>query len=199
LILKALVTGLCALVLVVAAGSAGAASTSSEALNARLTQHVEKLKQSRTVIRFFRNHRWLLRDSRFQREANRQLNMHTRRVRKVERRVSAIRKELREHRAAIRARKAAKRRAAALLRTPAGAICAVFKGHCSEALAVARCESNFSTHAQNGQYLGLFQMGLFARGQYGHGSSALTQARAAYRYFVESGRDWSPWTCKPWW
>jgi hypothetical protein len=185
--------------LVVAAGTAGAASTSTEALSSRLAHHVEKLEQSRTVIRFFGNHRWLLRDPRFEREAHRQLTRHTLRVRRAERRVAAIRKELRERRAAISARKAAKRRAAALLRTPAGAICAVFKGHCSEALAVARCESNFSTHAQNGQYLGLFQMGSFARGQYGHGSSALTQARAAYRYFVESGRDWSPWSCKPWW
>jgi hypothetical protein len=199
LILKALVTGLCALVLIVAAGTAGAASTSSEALNARLALHVEKLEHSRTVIRFFRKHRWLLRDQRFRREARRQLTVHTSRVRTVERHVAAIRRELRERRATIRAREAAKQRAAAVLRTPTGAICAVFKGHCGEALAVARCESNFSTQAQNGQYLGLFQMGSFARGEYGHGSSALTQARAAYRYFVESGRDWSPWTCKPWW
>jgi hypothetical protein len=185
--------------LVVAAGTAGAASTSSEALNARLDRHVEKLEHSRTVIRFLRSHRWLLHDPRFAREARRQLTLHTSRVRKVERHVAAIRRELREQRAAIRARKVAGRRAAAQLRTPTGAICAVFKGHCREALAVARCESNFSTSAENGQYLGLFQMGSFARGQYGHGSSALTQAKAAYRYFVESGRDWSPWSCKPWW
>jgi hypothetical protein len=185
--------------LVVAAGTAGAASTSSEALNARLASHVEKLEHSRTVVRFFHNHRWLLRDPRFEREARRQLTHHTSRVRTVERHVAAIRDELRERRAAIRARKAARRRATAALQTPTGAICAVFKGHCREALAVARCESNFRTSAQNGQYLGLFQMGSFARGLYGHGSSALSQARAAYRYFVESGRDWSPWSCKPWW
>ena len=185
--------------LVVAAGTAGAASTSSEALDARLAHHVEKLEHSRTVVRFFHNHRWLLRDPRFKREARRQLAHHSSRVRTVERHVAAIRHELHERRAAIRARQAARLRAAALLRTPAGAICAVFKGHCREALAVARCESNYSTSAQNGQYLGLFQMGSFARGLYGHGSSALSQARAAYRYFVESGRDWSPWSCKPWW
>jgi hypothetical protein len=185
--------------LVVAAGTAGAASTSNEALSARLADHVDKLEHSRTVLRFFRNHRWLLHDARFRREAHRQLRTHTLRVRRVERHVAAIRKELRERRAAIRARKAAKRRAAAALRTPTGAICAVFKGNCREALAVARCESNFSTSARNGQYLGLFQMGSFARGLYGHGSSPLSQARAAYRYFVDSGRDWSPWSCKPWW
>ena len=63
---------------------------------------------------------------------------------------------------------------------------------------MARCESGYRTTAQNGQYLGLFQMGTTARTLFGHGTSALTQARAAYRYFVRSGRDWSPWSCKPW-
>ena len=33
---------------------------------------------------------------------------------------------------------------------------------------------------------------------FGHGPTALAQAQAAYRYFVRSGRDWSPWSCKPW-
>lgn len=74
-------------------------------------------------------------------------------------------------------------------------ICSVFGGYCSQAVAVARCESGLSTRAMNGQYLGLFQMGDFARSRYGHGPDALTQARAAYAYFVASGRDWSPWTC----
>ena len=80
----------------------------------------------------------------------------------------------------------------------AGAICAVFGSYCSQALAVARCESGLSVYATNGQYLGLFQMGDYARSAYGHGSDALTQARAAFAYFVASGRDWSPWECKPW-
>jgi hypothetical protein len=40
-------------------------------------------------------------------------------------------------------------------------------------------------------------MGNYARSRYGHSSSALGQARAAFRYFIDSGRDWSPWTCKP--
>ena len=190
--------GLSVLVLV-SAGTAGATSTSTQALRARLSAHVGALEKSRTVIRFFDRHEWLLDDPRFRPEALRQLRLHTTRVRHVERRVAGIRRVLRERRLAVRQRREARRRAASRLRTPAGAICAVFRGRCREALAVARCESNLSTYAQNGQYQGLFQMGSYARGLYGHGSSPLRQARAAFRYFVASGRDWSPWTCKPWW
>lgn len=79
----------------------------------------------------------------------------------------------------------------------AGAICSAFGPYCLQALAVARCESTLSVYAQNGQYLGLFQMGDYARSRYGHGMDALTQARAAYAYFRDSGSDWSPWQCKP--
>lgn len=78
------------------------------------------------------------------------------------------------------------------------AICDVFgPRHCAAALEVAWCESRFDTHARNGQYLGLFQMGSWERRTFGHGSSPYAQARAAYRYFVRTGRDWSPWECKP--
>lgn len=77
-------------------------------------------------------------------------------------------------------------------------ICKVFGSYCSQALAVARCESGLYLWAQNGQYLGTFQMGDYARGRYGHAPHAWGQARAAYRYFVDSGRDWSPWACRPW-
>ena len=68
----------------------------------------------------------------------------------------------------------------------------------SEAWSVARCETGgtFSVWARNGQYLGLFQMGTYARQISGHGDSAYEQARAAYRFFVVSGRDWSPWSCR---
>jgi hypothetical protein len=79
----------------------------------------------------------------------------------------------------------------------AGAICSAFGRYCSQALAVARCESGLSVNATNGQYLGLFQMGDYARGRYGHGGDALTQARAAYAYFHDSGDSWGPWECKP--
>jgi hypothetical protein len=80
------------------------------------------------------------------------------------------------------------------------AIYQVFGRYASQAMRVVSCETGgtYSTTSQNGQYLGLFQMGSYARGRYGHSWTALGQARAAYRYFVDSGRDWSPWTCKPW-
>lgn len=78
------------------------------------------------------------------------------------------------------------------------AICKTFGSYCKQALAVSWCESKWYVWAQNGQYLGIFQMGSWERSKYGHGSGAWAQARAAYRYFVESGRDWSPWSCKPW-
>ncbi len=83
--------------------------------------------------------------------------------------------------------------------SPRRAICWVFGEDCAEAVAVARCESTLRTGARNGQYLGLFQMGVWERSLYGHGGTPLQQARAAHRYFVISGSDWSPWTCKPWW
>lgn len=67
-----------------------------------------------------------------------------------------------------------------------------------QAVRVARCESGLSNWAKNGQYLGMFQMGSSERARYGHSNrSPWVQARAAHRYFVASGRDWSPWACKP--
>ena len=83
------------------------------------------------------------------------------------------------------------------LREPTHAICYVFGPYCSEALRVAWCESKFSLWAENGQYLGMFQMGHNERRTYGHSTTALGQARAAHRYFASSGYDWSPWGCKP--
>jgi hypothetical protein len=83
------------------------------------------------------------------------------------------------------------------LREPENAICHVFGEYCTEALAVSWCESHHHTTSENGQYLGLFQMGDYARQLYGHSRSALGQSVAAYHYFVASGKDWSPWSCKP--
>lgn len=62
---------------------------------------------------------------------------------------------------------------------------------------MAQCESGYRTDAQNGQYLGLFQMGDWARAAYGHGASAHEQAKAAHELFVDTGRTWQPWSCKP--
>jgi len=80
---------------------------------------------------------------------------------------------------------------------PMVAINTVFGSYASQAHRVSSCESGHSPSAVNGQYLGMFQMGDYARSRYGHGPDPLTQARAAYHYFVDSGRDWSPWSCKP--
>lgn len=95
------------------------------------------------------------------------------------------------------ARRALERFRRRLADDPAFAICHVFGAYCSEALRVADCESSLYPRAQNGQYLGVFQMGSSERARYGHGSTVLAQARAAWRYFDLSGRDWSPWSCKP--
>lgn len=72
--------------------------------------------------------------------------------------------------------------------------------YAQEAMRVIHCETGgtYSVFARNGQYLGLFQMGSYARGRYGHGWNPWIQAKAAARYFFASGRDWSPWACKPW-
>ncbi len=76
---------------------------------------------------------------------------------------------------------------------------AVFGQYGSQAVAVARCESgpSISVWAHNGQYLGAFQMGYYARSKYGHGNDIWTQARAAYAYFRDSGYRWGPWSCRP--
>jgi len=84
-----------------------------------------------------------------------------------------------------------------LERDPRAAISWVFGAYASQAISVAWCESRLKTWASNGQYLGLFQMGSTPRSLYGHGSTAIEQARAAKRYFDRSGRDWSPWQCRP--
>lgn len=88
---------------------------------------------------------------------------------------------------------------------PDAAIEHFFGSYAQEAKNVVECESGDrdgdlsgeALVATNGQYLGMFQMGLFARSTYGHGRTALAQALAAHRYFVASGRDWSPWGCQP--
>ena len=80
-------------------------------------------------------------------------------------------------------------------------ICQIFGRYCKQAISVANCETGgtFSVYAGEGkhQYHGLFQMGSWERRTYGHGYDAWAQARAAYRYFVATGRDWSPWQCRP--
>lgn len=76
-------------------------------------------------------------------------------------------------------------------------ICDVFGPYCNQALTVSWCESRWHPNARNGQYRGIFQMGSWERRTFGHGPDAFSQARAAYRYFVRTGRTWRPWSCKP--
>ena len=191
-LLKALVTGLCALVLVVTPAAAQAGSSAD--VGTQLARHVATMKKSTSVIRFFDTHRWLLSDPRFEKEAALRLGIarHT---------LAASKAKAARARTALVRRKAQAERTrllASFERSPQKAICHVFGSYCGEALRVARCESGYSVDAQNGQYLGLFQMGTSERQLFGHGESALEQAQAAYRYFLRSGRDWSPWSCKPW-
>lgn len=68
---------------------------------------------------------------------------------------------------------------------------------------LADCEStasdptpwpNNGVYAQNGEYLGLFQMGDGERasnGQYGRGSAPIVQARSGYNLYKDRG--WQPW------
>jgi hypothetical protein len=180
--------GLCALVLC-ATPVAAHAGTEAD-LGAQLAHHLASMRKDTSVIRFFENHRWLLSDPRVAKDAAAKLAVARRHLAVTEARTSRARAALeREQR---------QRRFLASTRTPETAICAAFGSYCQQALQVARCESDFETTAQNGQYLGLFQMGSSERRLFGHGPDALAQAKAAYRYFVHSGRDWSPWSCRPW-
>jgi hypothetical protein len=172
--------------------AAQAGSTADRELQSRLARHVATMKKDQSVIRFFETHRWLLSDPRFSSEAKLRLSV-------AKRHLETTRARAAKARAALAARQEARRQAALLRSSPRAAICHAFGRYCGQALAVARCESGLRTTAVNGQYLGLFQMGSSERRLFGHGATPLAQARAAHRYFVASGRDWSPWSCKPWW
>jgi hypothetical protein len=187
-LLKALVTGLCALVL--CATPVAAHGGTSADLGKQLARHLASMQKDTSVIRFFDNHRWLLTDPRFEKEATLRLGAARRSLAATKAKAAELARRRRETERM--------RFAAELARSPEKAICHVFGDYCGQALRVARCESGYRTTAQNGQYLGMFQMGSNERRLFGHGASALDQARAAYRYFLRSGRDWSPWSCKPW-
>jgi hypothetical protein len=180
------------MLVLVTPAAAHVAAAPKGGLEVQLRHHLRTLRHDKQVVRFFDQHKWLLTDPRFQREANRQLTTHRRHLAVAQRTIAVTR-------AAIAKRKQVRRLAALRAATPQAVICRVFGEHCKDAVAVARCESRLQTWARNGQYLGLFQMGSTARSLFGHGPSAEEQARAAHRYFVASGRTWGPWTCKPWW
>jgi hypothetical protein len=154
-------------------------------LDERLAHKIAAARRYRGTVAFFKRHRRLLSSPTHREDAALALEHAQRRVAQLERTIAALRR-------AIYARDA--RRRAAM--PPRAAICEVFDSHCDEAVAVAWCESRLTTTAQNGQYLGLFQMGSYERSMFGHGATAHDQALAAHRYFVLSGRDWSPWSCR---
>jgi hypothetical protein len=64
-----------------------------------------------------------------------------------------------------------------------------------DAAVVAWKEGSWHWWARNGQYLGTFQMGSFARGEYGHANHLPGQVIAAAKYWRDAG--WSPWECQP--
>jgi hypothetical protein len=154
-------------------------------LDEQLERKLQALRKYRAAIQFFDRHHRLLASAESQAVAQSALARVQRRVLQLTNTVTALRAKVRRRDA---------RRLEAL--PPRAAICRVFGSHCQDALAVAWCESRLQTTAENGQYLGLFQMGSQARSLFGHGASAHDQATAARRYFVRSGRDWSPWSCR---
>jgi hypothetical protein len=195
--LRALIVGLLAFVLVTQAAAeamqAHAQTPATRKANApralTLDQQLErKLAAARKyggTIRFFRTHRSLL-SAGDQTAAARSALRHAQvRVRQLSETIAVLRAKIRQRDA---------RRLDAL--PPRSAICSVFGAYCRQAVDVAWCESRLQTTAQNGQYLGMFQMGSYERQLFGHGRSAFDQASAAHRYFVRSGRDWSPWGCR---
>lgn len=195
--MRALLVGLFALCLVTQATAAAMQGSTTQAprttkvehrvltLDERLERKVAALRKYRGTVRFFENRRSLFSASDRRTQAKSSLAYANTRVRQLTKTVTALR-------AKVRARTA--RRLAAL--PPRAAICTIFGSYCQEALAIAWCESRHRPTAQNGQYLGLFQMGSPERRLFGHGSTARDQALAAHRYFVRSGRDWSPWSCR---
>ena len=180
--------GVCALILLVL--PATAQSQSDADLGAQLTRHLNAMKKDRQVLTFLQNHKWLFTDPRFLASAKRQKRIHTLSLARTQRKTAAAK-------AALAHRQKVRRLAAYQAATPRTVICRIFGDYCQQALAVSRCESGLRTDAENGQYLGLFQMGSTERRLFGHGPSVSEQVDAAYRYFVASGRDWSPWSCKP--
>jgi hypothetical protein len=192
-VLKALITGACVVLLL--AVPATAQSQSDAGLRAELTHHLKTLKKDQQIVRFFRTHRWLLSDPRFEVQAKRELSRHRASLSIHRHKLATLKATL--HRRTLK-HKRLRRLASLRSASPAVAICKVFGSHCREALHVSRCESGLRIDARNGQYLGLFQMGSNERRLFGHGPTAIEQVKAAHRYYVASGRSWRAWTCKPW-
>jgi hypothetical protein len=155
-------------------------------LDERLDHELRLKQHERELIVFYETHPRLLASRGGGKTARRSLHRARVALKRCSYEIAGLRRAIR-----IRdARRLAKA-------SPRAAICTVFGSYCHQAINVAWCESRLQTTAQNGQYLGLFQMGTNERRRFGHGPTAEEQAVAAHRYFVVSGRDWSPWSCKP--
>ena len=195
--MRALLVGLFAFCLVTQASAAAMQGGTTQAprkakveqraltLDERFERKVAALRKYRGTIRFYENRRSLLGASDQRTQARSSLAYAKKRVRQLAKTVAVLGAKVEARTAQMLAKL-----------PPRAAICTVFGSYCQEALAIAKCESRLSTSAQNGQYLGLFQMGSSERQLFGHGQSARDQAVAAHRYFVRSGRDWSPWACR---
>ena len=208
--MRAILAGLC-LLLAMQAGAAtngehaAAAASSAEkatdvqrkparsySLGQRIAYVERAIHRYRSTIRFFDNPPRLLASAKHQHPGRAALRQAHRRLARSTHALAVLQRAV--------ARRDARRLARRLAKAPPRTvICHVFgRRHCREALTVSWCESRHRTTAQNGQYLGLFQMGSYERDLFGHGATAHKQAIAAHKYFVLSGRDWSPWGCKPW-
>ncbi len=199
--MRALVVGLFTLLLVVqvAAAATKAESARAEKASPRAVEQdqkaltlEQKLERSRNAarkhrgtIRFYENRPRLLASSERRSKAVTTLREAKRGLSRAQKTIAKLRKAI--------AKRDAKRRASL---PPKAAICDVFGKYCGQAIDVAWCESRLQTTARNGQYLGLFQMGHNERRRFGHGPTAHQQAVAAHKYFVLSGRNWSPWGCR---
>lgn len=173
-----------------ATSSRGSQATHARSLEAWLRVKLRAARKYRGTIRFFETHRSLMHSKQDRAAALAALA-------RAKRKLARVTREAAYYRRLVRTRAMERRARALATASPSKAICDVFgRRYCSQAIAVAWCESRLSITAQNGQYLGLFQMGSNERRLYGHGSTALEQAVAAHRYFVRSGRDWSPWSCR---
>jgi hypothetical protein len=176
-----------------AATSAGASPAPERkrpvSLEANLQLKLVAASRLRGTISFFENHRLLLSTTASGRSAQSSLAHAKRRLAQVRREIAYYQRLIHRRDARREARRLAKV-------TPRVAIHAVFGRYAAQAVSIAWCESRLTTTAQNGQYLGLFQMGANERRLFGHGATAHAQALAAHRYFVLSGRDWSPWGCR---
>ena len=181
--MRALLVGLLASVLVTQAAAAAMQAHTpvtrkanverAATIDEQLERKLAAIRKYRGTIRFFKTHRRILSSAEHRTSARSAVAHAELRVRQLTTTIAALRSKIRNRDA---------RRRDGL--PPKAAICSVFGrtagGRRRGLVRVAPRDA-----AQNGQYLGLFQMGSYERRLFGHGSSAHDQAMAARRYFVD--------------